>query len=160
MFDPDLLDLYSARLKDLGAAVKEERLLNEASLSPEQKRGRLHRRSPLCGSEVTFTVALAADGSVADIGWSVQACSLAAAASAIVVQNAIGCPLDELRAVRDAVKAMLRHNADSLPAVIHPEGRWQDLEVLKPAQMVRARHGSALLPFDAIVLAVEQALAS
>ncbi len=145
MIDPDLLDLYSARLKELGAQVKEDRPLAGAQAS-------LKRRSPLCGSQVTFDVTLDDQGRVAAIGFAVRACSLAEAASAIAVNCAVGSSLDELKAVRDAVKRMLREKVDALPG-----GKWDDLEVLKPAQMVPARHGSALLPFDALVKVVEKA---
>jgi NifU-like protein involved in Fe-S cluster formation len=145
MIDPDLLDLYSARLKELGAQVKDDRPLT----APEAT---VKRRSPLCGSQVTFDVTLDDQGRVAAVGFAVRACSLAEAASAIVIAQAVGSPLDELVAVRDAVKRMLREKVDALPG-----GKWADLDVLKPAQMVPARHGSALLPFDAMVKAVEKA---
>jgi NifU-like protein involved in Fe-S cluster formation len=145
MIDPDLLDLYSARLKELGAQVKEDRPLAEADAS-------LKRRSPLCGSQVTFDVTLDGQNKVAAIGFAVRACSLAEAAAAIAVNNAIGSSLAELTAVRDALKRMLREKVDALPG-----GKWCDLDVLKPAQMVPARHGSALLPFDALVKVVEKA---
>lgn len=145
MIDPQLLDLYSTRLKDLGAQVKEDRPLPDAAAS-------VKRRSPLCGSEVTFDIALDDHQCVAAIGYSVRACSLAQAATAIVVNAAVGTSLEEARDVRDAVRKMLRENSDELP-----QGKWSDLDVLKPAQMVPARHGSALLPFDTLVKVIEKA---
>lgn len=147
MIDPALLDLYSARLKELGLQIKQDRPLEAPDAS-------VKKRSPLCGSQVTFDVQLDQQGAVSAVGFSVRACSLAEAASAIVVNCAVGSTLDELKAVRDSVKAMLREARDELP-----NGKWSDLEVLKPAQMVPARHGSALLPFDTIVKVVEKALA-
>jgi NifU-like protein involved in Fe-S cluster formation len=145
MIDPQLLDLYSTRLKDLGATVKEDRPLAAPQAS-------VRKRSPLCGSEVAFDVVLDAAGRVAEIGWTARACALTEAATAIVVAAAPGSDLAELTAVRAAVKAMLREKSTDLPG-----GKWADLEVLGPAAEVRARHGSALLPFDTIVAAVAEA---
>lgn len=147
MIDPALLDLYSSRLKELGAQVKEDHPLADADAS-------VKKRSPLCGSQITFDVLLDQDRRLSRVGFTVRACSLAEAAAAIVIGCAPGSTVDELKAVRDSVKAMLREARDELPG-----GKWGDLEVLKPAQMVPARHGSALLPFDTIVKAMEAALA-
>lgn len=150
MIDPDLLDLYSQRLKDLGATIKEDRPLAAPQAS-------LRRRSPLCGSQVTFDVVLDGAGRVAEIGWKARACALTEAAIGIVVAAAPGSDLAELRDVRDRVKAMLKARDDSAAADL-PGGKWQDLEVLGPAAMVPSRHGSAMLPFDTVVAVVEEAL--
>lgn len=146
MIDPALLDLYSQRLKALGATIKEDRPLAAPQAS-------LRRRSPLCGSQVTFDVVLDEAGRVADIGWKARACALTEAAIGIVVAAAPGSDLDDLKAVRDTVKAMLKDEAPPLPG-----GKWQDLEVLGPAAMVPSRHGSAMLAFDTVVAVVEEAL--
>lgn len=150
MLDPNLLDLYSKRLKEWGATIKEDRPLDDTA---EGRRGSARKRSPLCGSQITFDVALAEDGTVRAIGWKVRACALTEAAAGIVVHAAPGSDLEELRAVRDAMRRMLKEEVDGLPG-----GKWQDLEILKPAQMVPSRHGSAMLPFETVVAAVEQAL--
>ncbi len=152
MIDPALLDLYSARLKELGATIKADRPLETAQAS-------VRRRSPLCGSQVTFDVVLDDAGRVAAIGWKARACALSEAAIGIVVAAAPGSDLADLRAVRDAVKAMLKAREGDPPVAL-PGGKWKDLEVLGPAAMVPARHGSAMLPFDAVVAAVEEALAA
>jgi len=149
MIDPNLLDLYSTRLKELGATIKADHPLPAPQAS-------LRKRSPLCGSQVTFDVVLDEAGRVADIGWKARACALTEAAIGIVVAAAPGSDLDDLKAVRDAVKAMLKAK-DGDPSVPLPKGKWADLEVLGPAAMVPSRHGSAMLPFDTIVAVVEEA---
>ncbi|MGC2855376.1 iron-sulfur cluster assembly scaffold protein [Novispirillum sp. DQ9] len=148
MLDPALIDLYSKRLKEWGATIKEDRPLPAGTAH-----GSARRRSPLCGSQITFDVALDDAGTIAAIGWTVRACALSEAAAGIVVHAAPGCGLEDLKAVRDAMRRMLREESDDLPG-----GKWADLEILKPAQMVRSRHGSAMLPFETIVEAVEAAL--
>lgn len=148
MLDPKLMDLYSKRLKEWGATIKEDQPLPE-----DARHGSARKRSPLCGSQITFDVRLDDGGAVASIGWKVRACALTEAAAGIVVHAAPGSTIDELRAVRDAMRHMLKDEVDTLPG-----GKWQDLEILKPAQMVPSRHGSAMLPFETVVAAVEQAL--
>ncbi|MFA7431052.1 MAG: iron-sulfur cluster assembly scaffold protein, partial [Rhodospirillaceae bacterium] len=143
-------DLYSKRLKEWGATIKDDR-----SLAGGEAQGSAHKRSPLCGSQITFDVRLDDAGAVADIGYKVRACALTEAAAGIVVHAAPGSRIDELRAVRDAMRRMLKDEVDDLPG-----GKWQDLEILKPAQMVPSRHGSAMLPFETMVAAVENALAN
>jgi NifU-like protein involved in Fe-S cluster formation len=40
-----------------------------------------------------------------------------------------------------------------------PSGKWEELRVLEPVRDFKARHASTLLTFDAVVGAVEKALA-
>lgn len=143
--DDALLELYSARMKALGTEVREDRRLDPADVT-------VKRRSPLCGSQITLDVQLDGAGRVAAVGYAVRACALSAAASAIVITASVGADLYELQKIRDQVRSMLKGED-----VQFPGGRWADLEILRPAQMVRSRHGSALLPFDAVVEALEQA---
>lgn len=153
MLDPALMDLYSTRLKEWGATIRDDLPLSSPP-GPGVMRGSARKRSPLCGSQITFTVDVdTATGTVTAIGHVVRACALTEAAAGIVVAAAPGCTLEELRAVRDAMRAMLKDGRDALPG-----GRWQDLEILKPAHMVPSRHGSALLPFETVIAAVEDAL--
>lgn len=145
MYDPALSEIYSQRLKELGATVKEARPL-------DQPMGTANRRGPLCGSDVTFQVNVDAAGTVTALGYHVNACALSAAAAGIVAAAAVGSSVDELRAVRDAVRSMLRGESDDLPG-----GKWADLVILGPAAMVRSRHGSTLLPFETVIEAMENA---
>lgn len=145
MYDPALSDLYSRRLKELGATVKEDHSLESAT-------GQARRRGPLCGSEVSFQVTLDDEGRIAALGYCVDGCALSAAAAGIVVAAAPGSTIEELRAVRDAVWRMLREESEDLPG-----GKWADLVILGPAAMVRSRHGSTLLPFETVIEAAENA---
>lgn len=146
MIDDALLDLYSARMKELGASIKEDRPLDSADVS-------VKRRSPLCGSQVTFDITVDGDERLAAVGYKVRACALSEAATGIVVAAAPGSTLSELRQVRAAVRTMLKQDDAPLP-----DGKWKDLEVLRPAAFVKSRHGSAMLPFDTVVEAMEKAL--
>jgi NifU-like protein involved in Fe-S cluster formation len=62
----------------------------------------------------------------------------------------VGRPVEELRAVRETMRRMLKEGG---PA---PDGLWSDLAVLEPVRDYKARHASTLLTFDAVVDAIDQ----
>lgn len=104
--------------------------------------------SKLCGSTVTVDLTLDGD-TVIDFAHDVQACALGQASSSVMARNVVGSTTEELRAVREQMRAMLK---DWGPA---PAGKWADLSVLEPVRDYKARHASAMLTFDAVVQAIE-----
>jgi len=105
--------------------------------------------SRLCGS--TVTVDLRMDGDVvADFAHEVDACALGQASSAIMARHVVGATAGELRAVRDAMRRMLKENGAA------PDGRFAELKFLEPVRDYKARHASTMLTFDAVVDAIEQ----
>lgn len=112
-------------------------------------------RSKLCGSTVTVDVKLS-DGRVSDFAHDVKACALGQASSSIMARHVIGATGDELRAVRDMVRRMLKENGEPPPA----GDAWEDIRVLEPVRDYKARHASTLLTFEAVVEAVEKAAAA
>lgn len=105
--------------------------------------------SKLCGS--TVTVDLAMDGDVVtDFAHEVRACALGQASSSIMARTVVGSTAAELRAVREAMRRMLKENGPP------PDGRWSDLAYLEPVRDYKARHASTMLTFDAVVDAIGQ----
>ncbi|WP_029005132.1 iron-sulfur cluster assembly scaffold protein [Azorhizobium doebereinerae] len=105
--------------------------------------------SRLCGS--TVTVDLKMDGDVvSDFAHEVRACALGQASSSIMASHVVGARAQELRDLRERMRAMLKENGPP------PEGRWADLAVLEPVRDYKARHPSTLLTFDAVVDAIGQ----
>lgn len=115
--------------------------------------GTASAHSRLCGSTVTVEVRLEGD-MIADFAHQVRACALGQASSAIMARHVVGAGIDEVRAVRDAMRRMLKE--DGPP----PEGRFAELAVLEPVRDYKARHASTLLTFDATVEAIDKALAA
>lgn len=105
--------------------------------------------SKLCGSTVTIDLKMQ-DGVVTDFAHDVKACALGQASSAIMAANIIGASADELRAVRETMRRMLKENGAP------PEGRFADLKYLEPVRDYKARHASTMLTFDAVVDAIGQ----
>jgi NifU-like protein involved in Fe-S cluster formation len=97
------------------------------------------------------TVDIKMDGPVVtDFAHEVKACALGQASSSIMARHVVGAKADELRALRETVRKMLKENGAP------PSGKWEDIAVLEPVRDYKARHASTLLTFDAVVAAIEQ----
>jgi len=138
-----LNDVYNKRILELAADIP-----RQGRLDRPQATATAH--SKLCGSTVTVDLAVE-DGRVSDFAHDVKACALGQASSSIMARNVVGSTPDELRALRETVRRMLKE-AGEPPR----EGKWADVAVLEPVRDYKARHASTLLTFDAVVDAVDQ----
>ncbi|MHB2264946.1 iron-sulfur cluster assembly scaffold protein [Aliihoeflea sp. PC F10.4] len=135
-------DVYNAKI--LGFAGNIERL---GRLDAPDASATAH--SKLCGS--TVTIDLKMDGEiVSDFSHEVKACALGQASSSIMARNVVGASAEELRAVRETMRKMLKENGAP------PDGRFADLHYLEPVRDYKARHASTMLTFDAVVDAIDQ----
>jgi NifU-like protein involved in Fe-S cluster formation len=135
-------DVYNAKI--LGFAGNIERL---GRLDAPDASSTAH--SKLCGS--TVTIDLKMDGDiVSEFAHEVKACALGQASSSVMARNVIGASADELRAVQETMRKMLKENGEP------PEGRFADLRYLEPVRDYKARHASTMLTFDAVVDAIDQ----
>ncbi len=108
----------------------------------------IHMVSPLCGSQINVDLKLR-DGVIEAFGQKVRACTLGAAAAAIVGGKVVGRPARELQALRLTMRKMLKENGPP------PAGDWQQLALLCNARDLVSRHGSIMLVFDAISEAID-----
>jgi NifU-like protein involved in Fe-S cluster formation len=143
MSDRDLLELYSGRILHLASSIP-----NSGRLPAPQ--GAARRRAPLCGSSIGAEVVLR-DGRLVEYAQDVRACALGQAAASVVGTAAPGRSLAEVRAAREALRAMLQDEAPP------PAAPFDDLAVLIPARGHANRHGSILLSLDALIEAMEAA---
>lgn len=139
---PMLNEVYNKRILELAADIPKLGRLPSPDASATA-------HSRLCGSTVTVDVVLR-DGKVADFAHDVKACALGQASSSIMARNVVGSTPEELRAVRETVRRMLKENGAP------PDGKWGDVAVLEPVRDYKARHASTLLTFDAVVDAIGQ----
>lgn len=137
----DLDEIYNTRILELaGSITRNTRLAKpDATASAHSK---------LCGSTIEVDVSLK-DGRVSEYGATVKACLLGQAAASVVAREIAGSTPQELHAVAEQMRAMLK--AGGPP----PAGRWADLGVLEPVRHYKARHASTLLVFDAVEKALE-----
>lgn len=101
-------------------------------------------RSATCGSTIRTEVA-AGDGRIEALAQKVTACAYGQASAALVQGWAPGRLRAEVIVMRAAVKAWLEGRGE-VPA---------EFAVLSPVQGRAGRHGAVLLPFDALLKALE-----
>lgn len=138
-----LNDVYNKRILELAGNIPRLGRLPHPDASATA-------HSKLCGSTVTIDLKMDGD-TVTDFAHDVKACALGQASSSIMANHIVGAKADELRALREGVRRMLKENAPP-PA----DTRWADIAVLEPVRDYKARHASTMLTFDAVVQAIDK----
>ena len=122
-----------------------------ASLDPPVKLDELcgvaEVRSPTCGSRITTQVQVDGDGRIATLSQDVHACAFGQASAALAQKGAIGRN-------RVDVDDALRSLTDWLEGTSEI-GDWPGLDALAPARSRKGRHGAILLPFRALLAALD-----
>jgi NifU-like protein involved in Fe-S cluster formation len=136
-------DIYNRRILELAADIPRLGRLESPDASATA-------HSRLCGSTVTVDVKLGQDGRVSDFAQEVRACALGQASSSLMGRHVVGTSAQDLRALREAMRAMLKEGAGP------PDAPFADFGVLEPVRDFKARHASTLLTFDAVVDALDQ----
>ena len=133
--------LYTTEILRLAASLSDPREL-------EHEDGRAELRSPTCGSRITTTVKLDDQGRVRDLAQQVHACAFGQASAALLEKSAAGRSREEVTLTLTDISAWL----DGSEA----EPGW-GLAALALARSRKSRHGAILLPFRALVAAIESA---
>src|SRR5690242_13562226 len=101
----ELSDLYSQRILEIAANQPIPGRLTHPHASAR-------RVSRVCGSAIEVDIEVT-DGRIAGYGHKISACALGQTSAAVVATNIVGTPVEEFRALRDAMTAMLK--ADGPP---------------------------------------------
>jgi NifU-like protein involved in Fe-S cluster formation len=133
--------LYTRDILRLAASIPEQRSFSEIADVPTL-------RSETCGSRAAVRVTLDGQGRVATIEQAVEACAFGQAAAALVGAGAIGMTGAEARESLAGVERWLDGSMDE---------PWPGLDALATARLRRGRRGAILLPFRALVAAIENA---
>jgi len=141
MTGAELHKLYNARILELSAGLRQTPPLPDPQAT-------VTLDSPLCGSRVRVDLRVE-NGRVSAYAHRVHACALGRSAAALLALGVEGRTEQELRRLRDRMEAMLK--AGGPP----PDGDWAGLAVLEPARDHPARHASVMLPFNAVVRAMD-----
>ena len=95
-------------------------------------------------------MAVAMDGDrVASLQQAVEACAFGQASAALMGAAAPGRTADDIRTAIEGVATWLVGDHAAVTA-------WPGLAVLDPARSRTARHGAILLPFRALLAAIEE----
>ena len=108
--------------------------------------------NPLCGDRVTIDIRWDDPGGrdrVLEIGQVVRGCVLCEAAASVIVEAGTGVSAADLRAASDRVRRMLEDGGAP------PEGEWRKAEMFLPVRPHPSRHDCVLLPFQALLKALE-----
>lgn len=134
-------ELYSKDILRLAASLPHGDRLEGAGATAS-------RRSPVCGSEIAADVQCGAEGRIEALAFRARACALGQASAAALRTSGIGRGAGEIAAMRAALAAALS-GAQGF------EGCWPELAVFAPARAHPARHAAILLPYDAVLAAIE-----
>jgi NifU-like protein involved in Fe-S cluster formation len=107
-------------------------------------------RSPTCGSRVQVTVRVDGEGRISELGQTISACAFGQASAALMAADAIG------RTRRDVDSALADLTVWIAGTRADP-GAWPGLATLAPARPKTGRHGAILLPFRALLAAIDSA---
>ncbi len=133
--------LYTTEILRLAASLSDPRQLADAD-------GRAELRSPACGSRIVTSVKLDERGRVEALAQQLHACAFGQASAALLERAAAGRTRDDVAAALAELDAWLS-GAETEPP-------WS-LSALAPARSRKGRHGAILLPFRALLAAIESA---
>ena len=135
--------LYTTEILRLAASLSDPHEL-------EREDGRAELRSPTCGSRIVLAVQLDEGRRVERLSMQVQACAFGQASAALIERHSRGRTHDD---VSEAMLALSRWLAND-----HDDGcEWPGISALAPARARKARHAAILLPFRALLAAIEDA---
>ncbi len=136
------IDLYNKQILQFAASIPRVGRLAAPDASATA-------HSPLCGSRITVDLKL--DGDViTDYAHEIKACVIGKAVASVVARVVVGLTVDKVDEGAEILKAVLREK--TLP----PPGPWAELEPFLPVADFRSRHGSALIPFEALQRAIAE----
>ena len=134
--------LYTRDILRLAASLSEPAVLARVD-------GEAQRRSVTCGSRVWVSVMMAG-GAVTAVSQQVEACAFGQAAAALMSAEAEGMTAADARSALAGIERWLNGDDAAVSA-------WPGLGVLDPARMRVGRHQAILLPFAALLGAIEAA---
>ena len=137
--------LYTTEILRLAASLSEPHDL-------ERVDGRSELRSPTCGSRISTAVQLDDGKRVVALSQKVHACAFGQASSALVERAALGRNRAELEEAVAQVSAWLERG-EQVPD-------WPGIAALAPARSRPMRHGAILLPFRALLAAIDASSAA
>ncbi len=111
--------------------------------------GSATHRAPICGSEMSAEV-MVKDGVITAAAFRARACALGQASAALLRDHAVGLGSADIIAAR----AILNEYLSGGDGVALP---WEELAHFAAARSHPARHGAILLPYEALIAAIEDA---
>ena len=122
---------------------------------PEPFDAEVHHVNPTCGDEVTLRVRIA-DGTIADLGWDGEGCSISQASTSVMSELVAGKPIEDALALeRRFLELMQSRGAAELTEA--DEEQLEDAVAFEGVSKYPARVKCALLGWMAMKSAVAEA---
>lgn len=136
------LALYQQAIKDWARAAHGKGRLD----APD---GEATLDNTLCGDRVHIQVRLE-NGRIARLAHETRGCLLCEASASLIAHRAAGLAPAAVQDIADAAR-------DLLAATPAPDPPWPELDIFLPARDVPSRHKCILLPFRALLAALDAA---
>lgn len=136
-------DLYQQAILDLARRGREVGRLD----APDRA---VTVDNPLCGDRVTIDLRLR-DGTIVAIGHRVRGCLLCEAAASVIAAAAPGLDRGAIGRVAEDLGVALKSAPERLGET------WPELATFAPVHPHKSRHACVLLPFGALLKALDQA---
>jgi nitrogen fixation NifU-like protein len=115
----------------------------------------VHHVNPTCGDEVTLRVKLA-DGTIADLGWAGEGCSISQASTSVMSELVVGKPVHEALQLQAKFLALMQSQGKS-QLTDADEDELDDAVAFEGVSKYPARVKCALLGWMAMKSAVAEA---
>lgn len=135
-------DLYKEVILDHYKSPRNKRPLPNATVS-------LHKNNPLCGDEITIHARLD-DGSVAEISFEGQGCSISQASASMLTEAVAGKPIPDAATLAQQFRGMMQGSVEP------DEDELGDLMALKGVVKYPVRIKCAVLGWDVLQEALDQ----
>ena len=106
--------------------------------------------NPTCGDRITIQVMMTGS-EITDLKHQNRSCVLCQASASLIGENAIGKELNDIVETRTKLHSMLQGKP------VQDTSNWKDLEIFDVVATHKSRHHCVLLPFDALIKALEAA---
>ena len=135
-------ELYKEVILDHYRSPRNKRGLADATVS-------LKKNNPLCGDEITIH-ARVEDGTVTELAFEGQGCSISQASASMLTENVAGKSLEDAGALASEFRSMMEGTAEP------DEDEFGDLMALKGVVKYPVRIKCAVLGWDVLQEALEQ----
>ena len=116
----------------------------------------VHHVNPTCGDEVTLRVRVAPDGTIAELGWEGEGCSISQASTSVMSELVIGRPVSEAMALQQRFLTLMQSRGTA-QLTDDDEEVLEDAVAFEGVSKYPARVKCALLGWMAMKSAVAEA---
>jgi nitrogen fixation NifU-like protein len=123
---------------------------------PAQFDAEVHHVNPTCGDEVTLRVRVAPDGTIAELGWEGEGCSISQASTSVMSGLVTGKPVPDALALQEKFLELMQSRGEA-ELTDADEDELEDAVAFEGVSKYPARVKCALLGWMAMKSAVAEA---